>query len=143
MLGALVLTYFQTRGSAEPFSDPQFSRVTGDGTTGLAAVSPAGEYIVYTTRKKGWTQLWRRKVGTSASAPVTAPILGDAASLEFTDNGHRLAFSLHPALQVFHRNLFTAPLEGGTPVQILGELTGPVGISRDGTKAAIVRANRP
>jgi len=143
LLGALVLTYFQTRGSAEPFSDPQFSRVTGDGTTGLAAVSPDGEYIVYTTRKKGWTQLWRRKVGTSASTPVTAPILGDAASLEFTDNGHRLAFSLHPALQVFHRNLFTAPLEGGTPVQILGELTGPVGISRDGTKAAIVRANRP
>jgi Tol biopolymer transport system component len=142
LLSALVLTYFQSRKASEPFAEPQFSRVTGDGTTGLAAISPNGEYIVYTTRKKGWTQIWRRKVGTSGSTPVIAPILGDAVSLEFTDNGNRLAFALHPALQTFHRNLFTVPLQGGAPVQILGELSGPVGISPDGTKAAIVRANR-
>jgi len=142
VLGALALTYFQSRKTGEPFADPQFSRITGDGTTGLATVSPNGEYIVYTTRKKGWTQVWKRKVGTSASTPVTGPIQGDAVSLEFTDNGNRVAFALHPALQLFHRNLFTVPLQGGVPVQILGEVPGPVGISRDGTKAAIVRANR-
>jgi serine/threonine protein kinase/Tol biopolymer transport system component/Tfp pilus assembly protein PilF len=142
VLGALALTYVQSRKAGEPFANPQFARITGDGTTGLAAVSPNGEDIVYTTRKKGWTQLWKRKVGTSGSSSLTAPIQGDAVSLEFTDNGNRVAFAIHPALQIFHRNLFTVPLEGGIPVQILGEVPGPVGISRDGTKAAIVRANR-
>lgn len=142
LLGALALTYFQSRRTGEAFADPQFARITGDGTAGLAAISPDGEYIVYTTRKRGWTQLWKRKVGTSGSTPLIAPIQGDAVSLEFTGNGNRLAFALHPALQIFHRNLFTVPIEGGTPVQILGELTGPVGMSHDGTKAAMVRANR-
>ena len=143
VLGALVLTYFQSRRTGEPFANPQFSRITGDGTTGLAAVSPERRIHRLYNPKKGLDASLEAQSRHECIDPVTAPIQGDAVSLEFTDSGNRIAFALHPALQVFHRNLFTVPLEGGTPVQILGELPGPVGISRDGTKAAIVRANRP
>jgi len=142
-LTAFVLLYVHARNASPPFSDPEFTRVTGDGNAGMTALSPDGQSIVYTTSSKGWTHFWKRKVGSAVSAALTPPMQGEIASLEFTANGSQVAFALQPTLDPYHGRLFLVPFGGGTPVEIMRALSGPVGLSHDGKRAALIRANRP
>jgi eukaryotic-like serine/threonine-protein kinase len=142
LLCAVLGSWLLLRQQKTPFINPEFARLTGDGTAGVAAISPDGNYIAYTTAKRGHSNVWKRKVGSTVSVPLLSALPGVVSNLQFTRNGDRVAVEVHPVLQENDRRLLSVPLAGGQPETIADHSPGPVSMSPDGTEAVTFRANR-
>jgi Tol biopolymer transport system component/tetratricopeptide (TPR) repeat protein len=139
---AYALNWWHPAHQPAPFSSLKFTKLTSNGTASLAAISPNGRYVAYTTTEAGATEFWLRELSRPAPVRLTAPVLGEVTGLDFTRNGTQVTFVNYPSKQPSTRYLYTVPISGGPPKKLMGTFAGPVSLSFDGTREAFVKANR-
>jgi Tol biopolymer transport system component len=99
--------------------------------------------VVYAAMDGGGTAIWRRELETGRVVRLVPRLTGTISNLAFTDHGATIAFVNFPPKQPSNRELYTVPVSGGNPQQVLGTFSGPVGLSTDGRQAAFYESNVP
>jgi Tol biopolymer transport system component/DNA-binding winged helix-turn-helix (wHTH) protein len=102
-----------------------------------AAISPDGKYVVYVVDEARQRSIWLRQVATNSHVQLNAPSAVRYLDLFFSRDGEYVYYvqadgETRPAL-------YQMPVTGGTPRKLLGEMTGPIGLSPDGKRFAAVR----
>jgi serine/threonine protein kinase/Tol biopolymer transport system component len=124
-----------------PFENTQITKLTGNGTAIIAAVSPDGDSIAYVTKENGALILRLKPTRGGQSMILASPISDDITDLSFTGNGAYVSVVTHPSNQPAMRALQLIPVRGGSPQQVMDTFSGPVRVSQDGKQVAYLTAN--
>jgi serine/threonine protein kinase/Tol biopolymer transport system component len=134
---------FLARKHPTPFQDISVTKVTDTGDAVFAALSPDGKYILSVTRNNGLASLWLRNVPTNSNAQVGPAAELYYSGLKFSPDGNYFYFVRsdpgNPILQFLYR----APLLGGTPQKLAGDVDSNITFSPDGKKFAFMRYDNP
>jgi Tol biopolymer transport system component/DNA-binding winged helix-turn-helix (wHTH) protein len=102
-----------------------------------AAISPDGKYVVYVVDEARQRSLWLRQVATNSHVQIIP-----SADVYYLD----LFFS-HDSDYVYYVKaennspaaLYQIPIPGGAPRKLMDNMSGPIGLSPDGRRFAVVR----
>jgi serine/threonine protein kinase/Tol biopolymer transport system component/tetratricopeptide (TPR) repeat protein len=139
--GALGIVWWRNSHRRVPFENTQITKLTGNGTANIAAVSPDGNSIAYATKENGAFVLRLKPTRGGQSKILTSPISADITDLSFTGNGAYVSIVTHPSSQPAMRALQIVPVSGGSLRQVMDTFSGPVRISQDGKQVAYLTAN--
>ena len=143
-VAAFALYRFFPKSNPIPFQNVAFTKVTENGNTPLAALSPDGKYILHVTVDHGQQSLWLRNLPSGSNTQVIPPAPGTLYSdLAFSPDGNYLFFTRSENGSFTYRFLYRAPLLGGAPEKILSDIDSEFTFSPDGRKIAYVVWNDP
>ena len=134
-LGVLYWLYLPRAGDNAAL---KFERLTSNGKTKSAAVSPDGKFVGYILEDEDLQSLWLKSVAAGSDVQIVPPVEGVGLdSLTFSPDGNFIYY-------VAGESLFQQPLLGGTAkkvVQAFGSRTqaNPIAFSPDGVQFAFVR----
>jgi serine/threonine protein kinase/Tol biopolymer transport system component len=117
----------------------EITKLTDSGKASLVAISPDGQYVVYVKREGEQQSLWMRHVATRSDVQVLAPDLVDFAGLSFSPDGNYIYFVRSDKSTQLYDYLYTMPVLGGTPRQLLRDIDTPVSFSPDGKQFVFMR----
>ncbi len=134
---------FLHRARPVPFQEYDLAQITSTGQAELAAISADGKYILSSEDSAGKTSLWLRNVATNSDTQIVPPSQAIYQSLVFSPDGNYIYFreAANKAATAF--NLYRAPVLGGTPQQIAGDVDTDVAFSPDGIRIAYSRGGEP
>jgi eukaryotic-like serine/threonine-protein kinase len=123
---------------ARAAANMKITRLTVNGKTESAAISPDGKTVVYTLRDGGQRSLWIRQVATNSNVQIVPPGETLIGRQTFSPDG---SYVYYPAYDKENRNgsLFQVPAFGGTPRKILTNIGSPITFSPDGNRIAFMR----
>ncbi|HXZ12137.1 MAG TPA: protein kinase [Candidatus Sulfotelmatobacter sp.] len=147
LLGAAVLLAalafggykFLTRPRELNLQNMQIAKLTDSGKASDVAISPDGRYIVYVLRDGEQQSLWVRNVATKSDVQVLPPDVVGFAGLTFSPDGNYIYFVRSDKSVLNFRYLYTMPVLGGTPRQLVRDVDGPIAFSPDGKQFAYMR----
>jgi Tol biopolymer transport system component len=149
--GALVLVvaaiaYFTLRPKTAVDNTPRaikLERVTSEGKTSAAAISPDGKYAVYNVDSGGTQSLWTRQIVTGSPVQIIAPIEGvEYSGIQFTPDGNFVTFLRRdPANTLL--TLFQIPVLGGAQKKLAQDVDGAITFSPNASQFAFIRGNSP
>jgi len=137
-------TYFGFGPASGPPALPvtSYEQLTTTGTVTSPALSPNGQFVVYTQIDSGAipTSLWIRQIANGRSIPIVEPkdgvfVLGPTVTL---DSAYVYFIRQEPSRQAF-QELWRASLLGGGPQPIADGVWGPVGFAPDRLRMAFLR----
>ena len=125
------------KNSAPPAS-MKITRLTTNGKTENAAISPDGKTVVYVVREGGQRSLWIRQVATNSNVQIVASAEIRIGRQTFSPDGN---YVFYTAIDKDNPNgaLFQVPAFGGTPRRILSFISGPIAFSPDASRITFVR----
>ena len=131
------------RTTPAPFSEFSITQITNNGKTVAAAISPDGKYLLNVVDEDGKQSLWLRHVLTGSDTQVIAPSDAFYRTPAFSPDGSFIYFrkAVDRAQNGF--NLLRAPVLGGRPQIIIGDIDSGISFSPDGKRIVFVRANDP
>jgi eukaryotic-like serine/threonine-protein kinase len=132
------------RGKAEvPFQNYQISRITDNGESQTAAISPDGKYILSEVADAGKVSVWLRHVATNSDTQIIAPAEAFYLDFDFSPDGNYFYFrkARTAAHDVF--DMLRAPALGGNPQIFVRDVDTNVAFSPDGKHIAYERFNDP
>jgi len=142
LIGFGIYKYLAQRG--EPKKTPlasanmKITRLTTNGKTENAAISPDGKTVVYVLRDGGQRSLWIRQVATNSNVQIVAPAEISIGRQTFSPDGNYVYYHA-----VDKENptgaLYQVPSLGGTPRKILTNIGSTIAFSPDGSRIAFVR----
>jgi serine/threonine protein kinase/Tol biopolymer transport system component len=139
-IGFAVYKFFLQGKRATAFRAMNITRLTNNGKTTTAAISPDGKYFVYVLSDAGKQSLWLRQVSAANDTQIVPPAPGGYFGLTFSRDGNNLYY----VIKVNDAGtLYRIPLLGGTPVKVLEKIDGPVSFSPDGRRLTFVRGEYP
>jgi serine/threonine protein kinase len=145
LLGAAGYGFYSLLHSAHPtpFQEYDLTQVTSTGQSDLVAISPDGKYILSVQNAAGEASLWLRNVATNSDTQILPPSQAIYQSLVFSPDANHIYFrqAVNKAASVF--NLYRAPVLGGTPQQIAGDVDTDIAFSPDATRIAYSRGGDP
>ena len=122
------------------FQASNITRLTNNGKTVNAAISPDGKYFVYTLSDAGRQSIWLRQTSAYNDTLIVPPAQVGIFGMTFSRDGNELYY-------VIKANdagtLYKIPLLGGTPVKLLERIDCPVSFSPDGARLAFIRGDYP
>jgi eukaryotic-like serine/threonine-protein kinase len=121
-------------------SNMKISRLTANGKTTEAAISPDGKYFVYVVQDGGKESLWLRQVATSSNVQVVAPAEVQYGRETFSPDGNYVYYIVTES-QNPHGALYRAPVLGGLPSKILTSIGSSITFSPDGSRIAFIRSD--
>ncbi len=130
---AFGLYVYSLQPPVSPFTSVSIKRLTTDGRTELAAISPDGNYIAYQTNEPGGKEsLWVRQ-----TAAVNPKQIIEPADVTYTG----LTFSLDGNFIYYVRDdtLYQTPTFGGSTRKLRDKVNGKVTFSPDGKRIAFTR----
>jgi Tol biopolymer transport system component/DNA-binding winged helix-turn-helix (wHTH) protein len=133
---AVALTGFglyKFSGSTASATDFQKLRLTSNGKTKLAALSPDGKYFAYVLDNEGKQSLWLKNIATGSDVSI----LPESENVSFG----RIVFS-PDGDHIFYGatgNVYRIPVLGGTPKKILSGPGSMVSFSPDGKQITFMR----
>lgn len=141
--GAMALRYYGSLGYV-PIKPParasnmKIARLTANGKTENAAISPDGKTVVYVLRDGGQRSLWIRQVATSSNIQIVPPSEMEIGRQTFSPDG---AYIYYPAYDKQNPQgvLLQTTAFGGSPRKILSNIAGPISFSPDGSRFAFIR----
>jgi eukaryotic-like serine/threonine-protein kinase len=137
-------TYKLVSRSVVPFQTISLSEITETGNAPLAALSPDGKYILHVTEDHGQEALLLRNVPSGSNTQVIPPTPGARyTDLRFSPDGSYLYFVRSENGSFTYRFLYRAPVLGGTPERILGDIDSSFAFSPDGRQIAYIVLNDP
>ena len=141
--GIAILIYRQvgTERTGTAGSQIEVTPLTRTGTTGTAAISPDGRYIVYSVHEAGRESLWLRQLATSSAQQIVPPADVSYFGLTFSRDGNHL-YMVRTEGNGLGRALHRMPALGGAVTRLLGEVDSVVTLSPDGSRIAFVRNSR-
>jgi eukaryotic-like serine/threonine-protein kinase len=141
--GAIVFRYYGSRGDsasklpARP-SNIKMTRLTVNGKTQDAAISPDGKTVVYVLLDGGKKSLWIRQVATSSNIQIVAPSEANIGRETFSPDGNYVYYQASDKDNPGGA-LFQVPAFGGVPRKILSNIASVIALSPDGRRFAFIR----
>jgi Tol biopolymer transport system component len=134
VLGLAVLggVVWSSRARPVPFADFSIARLTNAGNVRLVAASPDGRYLLTVHSDKGQESLRLRNLPTNSMAQVMPPDPRRYANLSFSPDGNYIFFERE-------RELYRAPVLGGTPQRLLTAVDSGITFSPDAQRIAFTR----
>ncbi len=139
----VLFAYFGYRwfGPDDKISDLRplnFTRLTSNGRTKVAAVSPDGRFIAYILNDEGSESLWLKNAATGSDLQIVAPAEGTRHSgITFSPDGNSVFYAAQGVL-------YKMPVLGGLQKAVLSDFgTSRITFSPDGKQFAFVRYLRP
>ena len=145
MLG--ILTYgiyrFGARSASQPgrstFETMKVTRITSDGKSNVAVVSPDGKYVVHAITANGLQSLWTVQVATMSNVQIVPPADVVYYGLTFSPDGNYIYFVQGERRVSLYKTLYQLPVLGGVPRKLIADVDSPVAFSPDGSHIAYVR----
>jgi serine/threonine protein kinase len=135
---------FIHRNRNVPFQNFSLTKITENGKATQVALSPDGKYILNVMTDGSQESLWLRNIPSNGSAQVIPPSAqGNYYGLRFSPDGDYFYFSRSEVGSITFRNLYRAPVLGGTPEKVLADIDSNITFSRDGRKFAYLVSNDP
>lgn len=134
---------FLHRSGPAPFQNFAVTQLTNTGQSELAAISPDGNYVLSVQDESGKASLWLRNVPTNSDTQITPPSPAIYRSLAFSPDGNYIYFREAGDKSTTAFNFYRAPILGGTPRQVAGDVDSDIAFSPDGKRVAYFRANDP
>jgi serine/threonine protein kinase/Tol biopolymer transport system component len=125
-----------------PFQNFSVGKVTETGKAKLVAISPDGKYILNVVDDKGQQSLWLRNVPTNSNTQVMPPEAVQYLGVRFSPDGNYLYFVRGEPGQAL-KNLYRAPVLGGTPQKLITDIDTNITFSPDGHSLAYTVMNNP
>ena len=145
IVGAGYGVYSLLRGKAAaiPFRNFTITKVTDNGKSIQAAISPDGKYILSVVADAGKQSLWLRHVETNSDTQVVTPEATHYSRLAFSPDASYLYFRRPTGTVENVHDFYRAPVLGGTPKVDRAKLDTNITFSPDGKRIAYGRANDP
>lgn len=116
----------------------KITRLTVNGKTENAAISPDGKTVVYVLREGGQRSLWIRQVATSSNVQIVPPAEIEIGRQTFSLDGNYIYYQAKDKDNP-QGALFQVPALGGVPRKILANVASPITFSPDGSRIAFIR----
>jgi eukaryotic-like serine/threonine-protein kinase len=141
-LGGIAFALYRFWGaSGKPPQAIKVERLTTNGKSADAAISPDGKYVVYVLDEGGQQSLWTRQVATSSNVQIIPPASVGYWALSFTPDGNYINFVKIEENAL--ASLYQMPVLGGAQKKLLFDMDGAVSYSPDGKQFAFIRGNNP
>ena len=141
LLAAVTLGVWKwTSTRQQPFEHFTMTQITNTGSTGTAAISPDGKFIVDVQRGSEGESLWLRNIDTGSHTQVAPPDQTQYVSLAFSPDGNYVYSRILVGNFV---NLQRAPVLGGPAQLLVRDIDSNVTFSPDGKRIAFARSNSP
>ena len=141
-------TSSRSRSPVEPFQAMKITRLTNDGKSLIAAISPDGKYLAHVVEEAGKQSLWVRQVATANDVQIISPSKLSYDDLLFSRDGNYAYFLGHQndraVIQPFTppSALFRVPTLGGTLEKLIDDVTSTIDFSADGRRFLFWRFDR-
>jgi eukaryotic-like serine/threonine-protein kinase len=137
--GAFGLYRLLHRARGLNLQNMEITKLTDSGKASLVAISPEGQYVVYVKREADQQSLWMRHVATKSDVQILPPDLVSFAGLSFSPDGNYIYFVRSDKSTQNYRYLYTMPVLGGNPRQLIRDIDSPVSFSPDGKQFVFMR----
>jgi Tol biopolymer transport system component len=117
----------------------QVTRLTQSGNASAVAISPDGRYVIYALREDDKQSLWVRQVATRSDVQVLAGEVANYFGLSFTPDGNYVYFVRTDPSSSTYSSVYSMPVLGGTPRQLVRDIDTAATFSPDGKRIAFVR----
>jgi serine/threonine protein kinase len=140
--GLFAFRYYRSKAespkpSARP-SNMKITRLTTNGRTQSAAISPDGKTVVYVMREGALLSLWIRQVGTTNNIQVVPPANMQIGQETFSPDSNYIYYQARDK-QNPEGILWQVPTLGGLPRKITSHINSPIAFSPDGSRFAFIR----
>jgi eukaryotic-like serine/threonine-protein kinase len=116
----------------------KITRLTANGKTENAAISPDGKTVVYVLRDGAQRSLWIRQVATSSNVQIVAPAEMMIGRETFSPDGNYIYYQAKDKDNP-QGILLQVPALGGIPRKIVSNIDSPIAFSLDGSRIAFIR----
>ena len=141
--GYSVFSLMRGKAAAVPFQNFTITKVTDNGESVQAAISPDGKYILSAVAEAGKQSLWLRHVETNSDTQVIPAAVTRYSRLAFSPDGGYLYFRRAASGVEDSFDYYRAPVLGGTPKIVARDVDTNITFSPDGKRVAYARANDP
>ena len=131
------------RAGAVPFQNFTITKITDNGKSRAAAISPDGKYILSEVVDAGKASVWLRHVATNSDTQIIAPADAEYQKFVFSPDGNYFYFGKARTSAEDIWDLYRAPALGGTPEILARDVDSNVALSPDGQIIAYERFNDP
>ena len=116
----------------------KITRLTTNGKTENAAISPDGKTVVYVLREGGQRSLWLRQVATNSNVQIVPPSEMKIGRETFSPDGNYIYYRADDRDNP-QGALYQVPVLGGVPRKIISNVASPITFSPDGSRFAFIR----
>ncbi|MFN2453130.1 MAG: protein kinase [Pyrinomonadaceae bacterium] len=145
-IGGIVFALYkfgrQDKQGAASSAQMKIERLTTNGNTKDAAISPDGKYVVYILDEGGQQSLWTRQVATSSNVQIIPSADVRYRGLVFSPDGNYINFVKQEKSDALPA-LYQIPFLGGIQKNLISGVYSPVSYSPNGKQFAFVRNSFP
>src|SRR5262249_55785363 len=113
-------------------------KLTQDGQSRRAAISPDGKYVAYTRDFEQKSSIWLRQLATNTNIEIV-PAPDRVYGLGFANSGEYLFFVKRGEPPEYQGALYRVSVLGGVPTKIIENLPGNFSVSPDDRQIAFIR----
>jgi serine/threonine protein kinase len=122
-----------------PFEHFSIENLTNNGHVALATISPDGRYLLNVHDENGMQSLWLRHIQTGSNTQVIQPAATRYSSLMISPDANYIYFVRRDEAEHTISILYSAPMLGGTPRELIKDVDSPIAFSPDGKKFVYLR----
>jgi eukaryotic-like serine/threonine-protein kinase len=122
-----------------PFDHFSIENLTNNGHVALATISPDGKYLLDVHDENGLQSLWLRHIQSGSNTQVVTPAATRYSSLMFSPDAGYIYFVRRDEAEHTISILYSAPVLGGTPRELVKDVDSPISFSSDGKKFVYLR----
>jgi eukaryotic-like serine/threonine-protein kinase len=128
-----------TKSTHIPFDHFSIENLTNNGHVALATISPDGKYLLDVHDENGLQSLWLRHIQSGSNTQVVTPAATRYSSLMFSPDAAYIYFVRRDEAEHTISILYSAPVLGGTPRELVKDVDSPISFSPDGKKFVYLR----
>jgi serine/threonine protein kinase/sugar lactone lactonase YvrE len=124
---------------AMPFSSMSVSQITNTGTLERIALSGDGKFLAEVKNDSGQRTMWIRNLATNTDTQILSAFPNEYLGLTFSPDGNYLYFTRDTPDNGLLSRIYTMPVFGGTPRQIVVDVDSAPSLSPDGSHFVYLR----
>jgi eukaryotic-like serine/threonine-protein kinase len=124
---------------AMPFSSMSVSQITNTGTLERIALSGDGKFLAEVKNDAGQRTVWIRNLATNTDTQILSAFPSQYLGLTFSPDANYLYFTRDTPDNGLVSRIYTMPVFGGTPRQIVVDVDSAPSLSPDGSRFAYLR----
>jgi DNA-binding winged helix-turn-helix (wHTH) protein/Tol biopolymer transport system component len=132
-----------SRTPSPNFERLRFTKITSSGKAVDVAISPDGNYIVYSQRDRKGSGLWLRQVSSGSDIQILHSEELDFRGLAFSPDGNSIYFLRERKGIYSFKDLYAMPILGGPYRLLTRDIDAPVSFSPDGHQFVYTRGVPP